>query len=82
MKEVRILCFGILRERLGQKWLTIQISEGTTVATLRTKLKKMYPNEKNLLQSCMFSKNQHYVTTDEPITREDELALIPPVSGG
>lgn len=82
MEKLRLMCFGILSERLGNHWVEVPIDKTITVTDLRNQLHKLYPHEIKLLRSCMLTKNQRYVSTDEIITSEDELALIPPVSGG
>jgi molybdopterin converting factor subunit 1 len=76
-----IKAFGITREIVGSRVLEIEVPDGQTVAALKTELMKQYPDFSGL-RSMYIAVNQQYAE-DEYVLREgDEIALIPPVSGG
>ncbi len=72
--------FGITREILGAREKEIKV-EGQTVADLRRTLLKNYP-ELVSLRSLMIAVNNVYAVDEQELSAGDEIALIPPVSGG
>lgn len=79
--EVKILAFGIAKDILGVREMRFPLSEKTTVATLRTELTVKYP-ELEKLSSLAVAVNGTYAENDATIGDQDEVVLIPPVSGG
>lgn len=79
---MKIKCFGIAKDIVGQDHIVI-INGDTpkTVAELRLYLSDHYPSFKQY-KSCMIAVNQAYANDDTDIKHEDEIAIIPPVSGG
>ena len=78
--KVRILAFGITRDIVGGAELLLE-TEAQTLGDLRKDLNSRFP-EMNRLKSLFIACNQNYVEDDQVICETDELALIPPVSGG
>jgi molybdopterin converting factor small subunit len=78
--KVRILAFGITRDIVGGAELVFE-TEAQTLGDLRKDLNSRFP-EMNRLKSLFIACNQNYVEDDQVISETDELALIPPVSGG
>lgn len=78
---VRILCFGIAKDILGGASAEIEAQEQITTQELRTLLEEKYPRLKQL-SSFMIALNNQYATGSETINERDEIAIIPPVSGG
>ena len=78
--KCRIKTFGIARDILGSKELIMEIS-GNTVADLRNDLAKQYPSLESL-NSLFIAVNQNYAEDKTVLSETDEIALIPPVSGG
>ncbi|MBP1689662.1 MAG: molybdopterin converting factor, subunit 1 [Deltaproteobacteria bacterium] len=77
---VRVLFFAYLRERCGVREATIQLPEGATVADLWCALLARY--DRLPAEAPRFAVNRLYVDKAHPLHDDDELALIPPVSGG
>ena len=76
---MRVLLFGIARDIAGSSFIN---AEGiTTVAGLRSWLYSQYP-ELQKLKSLMIAVNKVYASDGDIIKNEDEIAIIPPVSGG
>ena len=78
--KCRIKTFGVARDILGSKELIFEIS-GNKVIDLRNELLKKYPSLE-CLNSLLIAVNQSYSEDDAELTETDEIALIPPVSGG
>jgi sulfur-carrier protein len=80
MGKYKVKAFGITKDILGGRENVVEI-EGQTVAALRDELQKKYPSLKNL-KSLFVAVNQQYADDQYQLTENDEIALIPPVSGG
>ncbi|WP_297795915.1 MoaD/ThiS family protein [uncultured Eudoraea sp.] len=79
-----ILLFGITRDIVGSSTLAMPSSESKqfkTVRDLKSFLGSSYPELKKL-SSLAVAVNNHYAADDVLINSADEIALIPPVSGG
>jgi molybdopterin converting factor subunit 1 len=80
MNKYKIIAFGITKELLGGRDASIEIN-GETVGALRTALNERYPQLLNL-RSLLIAVNNDYADEDVVLSSSDEIALIPPVSGG
>ena len=78
--KCKIKTFGIARDILGSKELVFEI-DGNTLMDLRSSLSKKYP-ELESLNSLFIAVNQSYAEDETVLNESDEIALIPPVSGG
>lgn len=78
---MKILAFGICREIFATSELIIDNESITDVANLKEYLSKEYPSLSNL-KSFMIAINNEYATDNQSINSNDEIAIIPPVSGG
>lgn len=78
---MKVLCFGIAKDIVGSSELTLEIVNTQTVAELKNYLNKTYPKFLEY-KSYMVAVNQSYAGDDATISPSDEIALIPPVSGG
>lgn len=78
----RLLLFGITREIVGSDTVEIPASDlPDTVAALRALLLERYPSLREIT-SLRIAVNNQFAAGDTPIGPRDEVALIPPVSGG
>jgi len=80
MAKYVIKTFGITREIIGSRQAVLEIN-GNTVGSIRNELQSRYPSLSNL-RSLMIAVNNSYAEDDLAIGETDEIALIPPVSGG
>jgi len=80
--RIRLRYFASLRERLGCSEEMIEVPEGSTVATVWEQLKARRPELAVIERSIAFAVAQEYVDKAHPLQDNDELAFIPPVSGG
>ena len=79
--KIEIALFGIAREIVGQSSLTLTAPAGQSVAGLLAELQQQYPALAEL-RSLAVAVNNDYATADTALHERDEIALIPPVSGG
>lgn len=79
---VRILVFGQLKEIASPGELQLEVPAGATVASLFAELVGRYPGLEGLASSIAIARNQSFAQPDELLEDGDEIALLPPVSGG
>lgn len=79
--NLKILAFGIAKEILGQLELSIQLTDTATVADLKQFLTDKYPDFQKLA-SLRVAVNTEYADDNAVLNPNDEIVLIPPVSGG
>ena len=78
--KCRVKAFGITREILGGRE-KVSSCDGQTVAALKQTLMATYPDLAGL-KSLFVAVNGAYAEDNTVLTETDEIALIPPVSGG
>jgi molybdopterin converting factor subunit 1 len=80
--RVRVLYFGIVRERLGCAEETLDLAPGTTVGQVTAALSERHGNLARGVASLRVAVNLEYVDSTQVLVDDDEIAVIPPVSGG
>ncbi len=83
--RVRVLYFGVLKERFGLAEEEMDAPEGTTVGNLLRILVERTSNvkmERKMWQSIAVAVNREYGSHAVVLHDGDEVALLPPVSGG
>ncbi len=80
MNKFKIKAFGVTKDLLGGRDTVIEI-RGTTVGELRQELSERFPELLDL-KSLFIAVNNAYADDDLSLKPTDEIALIPPVSGG
>ena len=80
--RVRVLFFGILKDLVGSAGEFLELQDGATVADVLTHYEAQVPRIRDLLPAVALSVNQHYSGPGAPLGDNDEVALLPPVSGG
>lgn len=78
--KVNLLAFGIAKEILGSNHLVIDF-EGSDSQELKESLETQFPRLKQL-PAYLIAVNNEYASTATAINSNDEVAIIPPVSGG
>jgi molybdopterin synthase sulfur carrier subunit len=81
MMIVNVLAFGIAKDIFGASGISIELTENSDVKALKILLEKRY-SRLAAIKSYMIAVNNEYATDDKLITVADEIAIIPPVSGG
>jgi molybdopterin synthase catalytic subunit len=80
--RVRVLFFGILKDLAGRASDTLELPEGSTVNDLLKHYDARIPQLKDSLSSTAVAVNQEYAAATTKLKYDDEVALLPPVSGG
>lgn len=80
MVKYKVKSFGITKDIVGDRYTTIE-TDAVTVGELRSWLVVKYP-ELLQLRSLFIAVNQNYADDSQNINENDEIVLIPPVSGG
>jgi molybdopterin converting factor subunit 1 len=78
---MKVLAFGIVKDIFSNSMVNIDLTAGTTIDTLKILLEEKYPLL-NQLGSYMIAVNNEYASVNDLIKEGDEVAIIPPVSGG
>ncbi|RXT05841.1 molybdopterin converting factor subunit 1 [Ammoniphilus sp. CFH 90114] len=80
---IRVLLFAGLAEVAGASEIHLEVGQGPlSIETVREKLSLRYPAMADLLGKSMAAINQEYANASDLIRETDEVAFIPPVSGG
>jgi len=79
---VRVRLFAVLREKTGVSECALELPEGSTIAEARGPLLARLPALRDHIHRVAYAVNQSYIKPDARLNEGDELALIPPVSGG
>lgn len=80
--KLRIRLFAMLRERAGCSELIREFPGGTTVADVWRQVTAEFPGLNGQVHSLSYAVNQEYVRAEFNCADGDEVAFIPPVSGG
>ena len=74
--------FAAARERIGAEDVQVELPASATIAELKRILVQQFPAIANGLTRSAIARNQDYALDTDVIAPGDELAVIPPVSGG
>jgi molybdopterin converting factor subunit 1 len=80
--RLRLRFFAAAREAFGRSEAAWEAAEGATVGDLVAALRSEYPAFAALPQEMMVSVNLEYRPATQVLHEGDEVAFIPPVSGG
>jgi molybdopterin synthase catalytic subunit/molybdopterin converting factor small subunit len=80
--QVRVLFFGILRDLAGRGGEVLTLPEHATLSDVFMHYEEMNPRLGELAGSIAISVNQEFAGPDSSLKEGDEVAFLPPVSGG
>jgi molybdopterin synthase catalytic subunit len=80
--RLRVRLFAIQRELAGTREVTLELADGATIEAAWAALVERYPLLRPGRPSVRFARNGVYADPDTMLSDGDELACIPPVSGG
>ena len=79
---VTVHLFAAVRDHAGRESVAVELPIGSTAGDLRTSLAKLFPTLSRLLVRSAIAVNHDYADDSKSIFEADEIAVIPPVSGG
>jgi molybdopterin converting factor small subunit len=80
--KIDILAFGVAKDIFQNDFVSAELKDGSMLLDLRSWIEEKYPALKRL-GSYMIAVNKEYIRDDSlKIFASDEIAIIPPVSGG
>lgn len=79
---IQVLFFALLREKMKCSQANYEVSPQETVGMLAQRILETIPETLPIKNSLLFAVNQSYVPQNHILREGDEVALIPPVSGG
>jgi molybdopterin synthase catalytic subunit/molybdopterin converting factor small subunit len=86
MMQIRIFPFGVLKDCLGTSASTVELPANATVKDLLELLSAGWhgrePLSEKILRTIAVSVNAEYATATQVLRQDDEVGLLPPVSGG
>lgn len=80
--KIRVKLFASVREMVGEKELMLEVPDGMKVSALPGRLSAEYPQLRTLASFLKVAVNQEYADGERALAEGDEVALLPPVSGG
>jgi molybdopterin converting factor subunit 1 len=80
--RIRVKLFAIVKERAGVGELPLDLPDASNVAAAELALKEKFPAIAGFLRQAAYAVNREYVDATTALHDGDELAVIPPVSGG
>jgi molybdopterin converting factor subunit 1 len=80
--RVRVLFFGMLRELVGRPSEESDFPEGADLGTIFENYAGRYPRLREMARSIVMARNQEFAALSTIVEDGDEIAFLPPVSGG
>mmetsp|Transcript_13916 Transcript_13916/g.26717 ORF Transcript_13916/g.26717 Transcript_13916/m.26717 type:complete len:82 (-) Transcript_13916:79-324(-) len=80
--HVNVLFFARARELVGDTDTKMELKDGANTKDLVSALVVKFPKLKDMIHKIVLAVNQEYVTGVQVLHDRDEVALIPPISGG
>lgn len=78
--KIKVRLFATYREKVGRGELEMEVEEGATIGALAQRLEKDFPQLR--LRPLIAALNSQYVEPDALLREGDEVAFLPPMSGG
>ncbi len=82
MSDVKVLLFGAAADRAGTRQTQVAVGDGTTLGELWPVLADRHPSLVPMRDTLAFAVNGEYARMDDKVFPGDEVAVLPPVSGG
>ena len=80
--KLEVKLFAVARQRVGADSVTIEVADDARVSDVRQALSQQYPALSDVMRLMMVAVATDYASDDTPLRPGQEIALIPPVSGG
>jgi molybdopterin converting factor subunit 1 len=79
---IKVLLFGAAADRAGTRETELPVEEGVTLAEIWPLLIGRHPGLAPMRDTLAFAVNGEYARRDADVSPGDEVAILPPVSGG
>ena len=79
---VKVLFFGMLRDLVGHSEQELELPENACLGSVLTHYTEHFPQLLKMSDSILLAHNQQFATRDSTLADGDEVAMMPPVSGG
>ena len=79
---IKLKFFAILHDLSGVRDATLELPDGATVSVASAAIARRFPTIEKYLPRVAYAVNQEYRSKETVLRDGDEIALIPPVSGG
>lgn len=79
---VKVLLFGAAADRAGTREAELDVEAGTTIGELWPLLAERHPDLSPMRDTLAFAVNGEYARMETGVSPGDEVAVLPPVSGG
>ena len=79
---VKVLFFGAAADRAGARQIEVPLSDQAKLAEIWPVLTDMYPDLAPMRDTLAFAVNGEYARMEDAVSAGDEVAVLPPVSGG
>lgn len=80
--KIKVKFFASYREAVGTDEMDLELENGSTVSRLLDAVKARHPAIGELIEPLIVSVNKEYAEFEKVLDDGDEVALLPPVSGG
>lgn len=80
--RARVLFFGVLKDIVGQSEETVEVAPGSTIRSLFQSYVERFATLRDKRSSIVFARNREFSPADTVLADGDEVAFLPPVSGG
>ena len=82
MSDVRVLLFGAAADRARIRRTELPVGDGATLGEFWSLLADRHPDLVPMRDNLAFAVNGEYARMEDPVSPGDEVAVLPPVSGG
>jgi molybdopterin converting factor subunit 1 len=80
--QIRVLFFGVLRDIVGLREESLEVPQGSSVDTVFEHYSELHPGLRETAKSLVLALNQQFSAPNALLSDGDEVAFLPPVSGG
>ena len=80
--KVKLLLFASLKDIAGRRDLEMELDDGSTLQQVTEKLASLYPEIGRMQNSVRIAINQEFADDNSSVNNGDEIAFLPPMSGG
>jgi molybdopterin converting factor subunit 1 len=80
--RVRVLFFGVLKDIVGRAEESLEVQADATLAAVFETYSQRFETLRGKRSSILFARNHEFASPETAVTDNDEIAFLPPVSGG